>query len=116
MKISHGKILNTNSKEFFTILFFIILITTLSSVLSTKMVKYAEAETNIPEWIKNIFIWYGQGTVSESELLQALQYLVENKFLILDFDYQEDTSRGEFDFSGPTSTPQYSYRGSPPAQ
>lgn len=114
MKISLKEITNSNSREFFTILFFIFLITTLSYVISTKMIRYAAAETNIPEWIKNIFIWYGQGTVSESELLQALQYLVENKFLILDFDYQEDTSRGDFDFSEPTSTSQYSYRGAPP--
>jgi len=87
MKISLKEIINSKSKEFFTILFFIILITTLSYVISTKMVKYAAAETNIPDWIKNIFIWYGQGTVSESELLQALQYLVELlcqlKYLVL---------------------------------
>lgn len=31
----------------------------------------------IPDWIKNIFIWYGQDQVSEDDLLNAIKFLIE---------------------------------------
>lgn len=43
---------------------------------------YSE-ETALPEWVKNIFVWYGQDQISEGELLDALQYLINNKILIV---------------------------------
>lgn len=33
--------------------------------------------TKIPTWVNNIFIWYGQGQISEDELLKALQFLIQ---------------------------------------
>ena len=30
----------------------------------------------IPEWVKDIFVWYGNGGVSDQELIGAIQYLV----------------------------------------
>ncbi|NOS62272.1 MAG: murein transglycosylase [Nitrosarchaeum sp.] len=30
----------------------------------------------IPEWVKNIFIWYGQDQVSEGDLLNAIKFLI----------------------------------------
>ena len=38
----------------------------------------------IPEWVRNIFIWYGQDRVSEDELLNAIKFLVQQKIIILD--------------------------------
>lgn len=37
----------------------------------------------IPEWIRNIFIWYGQDQISESELLDAIKFLIQQKIIIL---------------------------------
>jgi len=37
---------------------------------------YSE-ESSLPEWVKNIFVWYGEGQISEDELLNAIQYLIE---------------------------------------
>jgi len=38
----------------------------------------------IPDWVKNIFIWFGQDKVSEAELLNAIKYLVQQDVIILD--------------------------------
>ena len=38
----------------------------------------------IPNWIKDIFAWYGQNKVSEDELLNAIKYLIIEKILIID--------------------------------
>ncbi len=34
--------------------------------------------SKIPAWVKNIFIWYGQGKVSEDELLTAVKFLIHH--------------------------------------
>jgi len=31
----------------------------------------------IPEWVKNIFIWYGNDLISEDELINALRFLIQ---------------------------------------
>jgi len=38
-------------------------------------------ETKIPEWVRNIFLWYGQNQISEDELLNAIQYLMDQGIL-----------------------------------
>jgi len=38
----------------------------------------------IPDWVKNIFLWYGQDKVSEDELLGAIKYLINEKILIVE--------------------------------
>ena len=35
-----------------------------------------ETESQIPDWIKNIFVWYAEGTITEADLLSALEYLI----------------------------------------
>ena len=37
--------------------------------------------SKIPSWVKKIFVLYGQGQVSEDELLNAVQYLAQNKLI-----------------------------------
>lgn len=39
---------------------------------------------NVPDWIKNTAKWFGEGQVSETEFLNAIKYLIENKIIILD--------------------------------
>ncbi len=42
-----------------------------------------ELTKKIPDWVKNIFGWYAQDQVSEDELLDAIQYLIDEKILIV---------------------------------
>ena len=43
-----------------------------------------ESTQKIPSWVKNIFVWYGQGQVSENELLNAIKYLINEGILVVD--------------------------------
>ena len=38
----------------------------------------------IPEWVRNVFVWYAQEQVSEAELLNAIKYLVQQDIIKLD--------------------------------
>jgi len=52
---------------------------------------YVDAqEETIPEWVRNIFVWYGQDVISESELLEALKFLIENGILIIESEEEFD--------------------------
>ncbi len=42
------------------------------------------ASSKLPEWIRNVFVWYADGKVSENELLNSIKYLVQEKIIILD--------------------------------
>jgi peptidoglycan/xylan/chitin deacetylase (PgdA/CDA1 family) len=37
----------------------------------------------IPEWVRNIFVWYADDQVSEDELLNAIKYLINEKIINL---------------------------------
>ena len=41
-------------------------------------------QSKIPEWVRNIFVWYAEDNISEKELLQALQYLIKEKIIQVD--------------------------------
>ena len=36
-----------------------------------------ESKTKLPDWVRNIFIWYGEDKLSEDELIGALQFLIK---------------------------------------
>jgi len=36
-----------------------------------------ESKTKLPEWVRNIFSWYGEDKISEDELIGALQFLIK---------------------------------------
>ena len=40
-------------------------------------------QSKIPEWVRNIFVWYAQDTISEKELLNAIQFLINEKIILL---------------------------------
>ncbi len=40
--------------------------------------------SQIPEWVRNIFVWYAEDKVSEAELLNAIKYLVQQDIIKLD--------------------------------
>ena len=45
-------------------------------------------ESKLPDWIKNIFVWYGQGQISEEDILNAIKFLVENKIIQIEMANQ----------------------------
>jgi len=45
-------------------------------------------EPKLPDWIKNIFVWYGDGQISEDEILNAITFLVENQIIQIDMANQ----------------------------
>ncbi len=38
-------------------------------------------EPKIPEWVKDVFVWYGQDLITEDELISALQFLISEGIL-----------------------------------
>jgi len=40
-----------------------------------------ESMSKIPEWVRNIFIWYAEDRISEDELLDAIQFLIDQGIL-----------------------------------
>ena len=44
---------------------------------------FANAE-NVPNWIKNNALWYGQGEITETEFLNSIKFLIENDILVLE--------------------------------
>ncbi len=49
----------------------------------TNWVSFAE-EQLVPEWVKNTARWYGEGKISETEFLNAIKYLIDNKVIVLE--------------------------------
>lgn len=39
---------------------------------------------SVPEWIKNTALWYGEGTITETEFLNAIKFLIENKIIVIE--------------------------------
>lgn len=43
----------------------------------------ASAES-LPQWIKNTALWYGEGSISETEFLNAIKFIIENDLIELE--------------------------------
>jgi len=41
-------------------------------------------ESKLPDWVRNIFIWYANNQISEDELIEALQFLVNEGIIKLE--------------------------------
>ena len=49
--------------------------------INTPVLEKQVETKEIPAWSKNIFLWYGQGQVSEDEIVNALQFLINENIL-----------------------------------
>ncbi len=45
---------------------------------------FSASAQNIPDWIRNTALWYGEGKASEGEFLSAIKFLLENDIIILE--------------------------------
>ena len=58
-----------------------------SVLLFGSMIFYSTASAeSIPPWIKNTALWYGEGSISETEFLNAIKFLIENDLIDLEKD------------------------------
>lgn len=64
---------------------FVILASTI--VISATLYQSVSAQT-VPEWVRNTALWYGEGTISETEFLNAIKHLIEIKVIILESEEQ----------------------------
>lgn len=48
----------------------------------------------LPDWVKNIFVWYGQGQVSEKDVLNAIKFLAENDIIKIQTESKESMKSG----------------------
>lgn len=54
-------------------------------LLCASAIFYQDASAEkIPQWIKNTALWYGQGSISETEFLNAIKFLIENDLIDLE--------------------------------
>ena len=60
-----------------------ILLVLFASILVSVLFYDAAAES-VPEWVKKTALWYGEGSISETEFLNAIKFLINNKIIILD--------------------------------
>ncbi len=44
----------------------------------------------VPEWVKNTAKWYGEGSISETEFLNAIKFLIEQGILQVDLGITAD--------------------------
>ena len=56
----------------------------LSVLLVSGMSLQPSYGANVPEWVKNTAKWYGEDKISETEFLNAIKYLINNKVLKLE--------------------------------
>ncbi|HJM79528.1 MAG TPA: hypothetical protein QF656_03210 [Nitrosopumilus sp.] len=76
-------------------------------VLISISTSFVNAE-NVPNWVKNNALWYGQGQISETEFLNSIKFLIENNIIVLEsdkkFEKLIDTQilipNGNYDVSG----------------
>jgi len=46
--------------------------------------KIPTVKENIPNWVENIFVWYGQDQIGEDELRNAIIYLIDEGILVVE--------------------------------
>ena len=47
----------------------------------SKLISNGEIEPKVPEWVKNIALWYGEGILSEDEFIDAIRFLIKEGVL-----------------------------------
>lgn len=77
-------------------------------VIGTTMNVEALSSPSIPAWIKNTAKWWAEGQVSDTEFINALQWLVEKKILVIPSN-KESVSSNTIQMGKPVSIDGISY-------
>jgi plastocyanin len=60
-------------------------------VVSFFILTFSEVQAqNVPDWIKNTALWFGEGAITETEFLNAIKFLIENDIIVIESDTSED--------------------------
>ena len=62
------------------ILLSVLVITIIFSGITISSI-FAEQNSQIPEWVRNNALWWGQGQISDSDFISAITYLIDNNVL-----------------------------------
>ena len=55
-----------------------------STLFLVSLIFYPAASAEgVPQWVKNTALWYGEGSISETEFLNAIKFLIENDVIVL---------------------------------
>ena len=64
--------------------------------VTTVLSLQAQEDLNIPQWVKNNALWWGQGSISDSDFMSAMSFLIEKKLINVpsaDVDKQKEYSQ-----------------------
>lgn len=53
----------------------------IDEVESLQVSNSEQSESKIPRWVHDIFVWYAEETISENELLSAIEYLISEEII-----------------------------------
>ena len=58
-------------------------------LFSVGIVNYSNAQEDsmLPDWVRNIFVWYADNEISENELLKAVEYLADEGIISVNSGY-----------------------------
>jgi len=72
----------------------ILAIITVSSLAILMLSNPSYAQTSIPSWIKNNAKMWSEGQITDSEFVQGIKYLIENKIMVIEQNKMQD--KGDF--------------------
>ena len=49
----------------------------------SELISNGEVEPKVPEWVRNIALWYGEGVLSEDEFIDAIRFLIKEGVVIV---------------------------------
>ena len=52
-------------------------------VEDSELISNGVVDQKVPEWVKNIALWYGQGILSEDEFIDAIRFLIKEGVVIV---------------------------------
>jgi len=52
-------------------------------VEDSELISNGVVEQKVPEWVKNIALWYGEGILSEDEFIDAIRFLIKEGVVIV---------------------------------
>lgn len=42
-----------------------------------------ESEQSIPEWVREVFVWYGEKQITEDQLIEAIKFLIQEGIIVV---------------------------------
>ncbi len=49
----------------------------------SELISNGEIEPKVPDWVRNIALWYGEGILSEDEFIDAIRFLIKEGIVIV---------------------------------